>query len=65
MFDNLTFTSAVKHGLFYNATYEGSFNIIDNDCGKKPTVLCYIGNKYNIVNTSGELIQNCTGTGFY
>jgi hypothetical protein len=65
VFDNLTITSAVKHGLFYNATYEGSFNIIDNDCGKKPTVLCYIGNKYNIVNTSGELIQNCTGTGFY
>jgi hypothetical protein len=62
--DNLTFTSVVKHGIFYNATCEGSFNIIDNDCSKKPTVLCYIGNKYNIVNTSGELIQNCTGTGF-
>ena len=64
MVDNLTFTSVVKHGIFYNATDEASFNIIDNDCGKTPTVLCYIGNKYNIVNTSGELIQNCTGTGF-
>jgi hypothetical protein len=63
--DNLTFTSAVKKGVFYNATYAGSFNIIDDDCGKKPTVLCYIGNKYNIVNTSGELIPKCTGTGFY
>jgi hypothetical protein len=62
--DNLTFTSAVKDGIFYHATFEASINIIDNDCGKKPTVLCYIGNKYNIVNTSGELIQNCTGTGF-
>jgi hypothetical protein len=62
--DNLTFTSAVKHDIFYNATYEGSFNITDNDCGKEPTVLCSIGNKYNIVNASGELIKNCTGTGF-
>ena len=63
MVHNLTFTS-VKNGIFYNATAEASINFIDNDCGKKPTVLCYIGNKYNIVNTSGELIQNCTGTGF-
>jgi hypothetical protein len=64
VFDNLTITSAVKHGLFYNATYEASFNIVADVCSKKPTLLCYIGNKYNIVNTSGELIQNCTGTGF-
>ena len=63
MFDNLTFTSIEKHGLFYNATYEASFNIVADVCCKKPTFLCYIGNKYNIVNTSGELIQNCTGTG--
>jgi hypothetical protein len=63
VFDNLTFTSAVKHGLFYNAIYEASFNIVADVCCKKPTFLCYIGNKYNIVNTSGELIQNCTGTG--
>ena len=63
VFDNLTFTS-VKQGIFYNATYEASFNIVADVCGKKPTFLCYIGNKYNIVNTSGELIQNCTGTGF-
>ena len=64
MIGNLTFTSAVKHGIFYNAIYEASFNIVADVCGKKPTLLCYIGNKYNIVNTSGELIQNCTGTGF-
>ena len=63
VFDNLTLTS-VKCGVFYNATYEGSFNIVADDCGKKPTLLCYIGNQYNIVNTSGEPIRNCTGTRF-
>jgi hypothetical protein len=63
VFDNLALTS-VKRGVFYNATYEGSFNIVADDCGKKPTLLCYIGNQYNIVNTSGEPIRNCTGTRF-
>ena len=61
MFVNETFKS-VKRDVFYNATFEASFNIVDDDCGKKPTLLCYIGNEYNIVNTSGEPIQNCTGT---
>jgi hypothetical protein len=51
----------VKSGVFYYGTYEASFNIVADDCGKKPTMFCYIGNKYNIVNISGELIQNCTG----
>jgi hypothetical protein len=48
----------------YNATFEANFSIVDDDCSKKPTVLCYIGNEYDIVNTSGEPIQNCTGTRF-
>jgi hypothetical protein len=61
--DNLTLTS-VKHGIFYNATYDASMDIVADDCGKKPTLLCYIGNQYNIVNTSGEPIRNCTGTRF-
>jgi len=63
VFDNLTLTS-VKRGVFYNATYDASINIVADDCVKKPTLLCYIGNQYNIVNTSGEPIRNCTGTGF-
>ena len=63
VFDNLTLTS-VKSGIFYNATYDASIIILADDCGKKPTLLCYIGNQYNIVNTSGEPIRNCTGTGF-
>ena len=63
VFDNLTLTY-VKRGIFYNATYDESINILADDCGKKPTLLCYIGNQYNIVNTSGEPIRNCTGTGF-
>ena len=63
MFDNLTFTS-VKSGVFDYGTYEASFNIVADDCGKKPTLLCYIGNEYNIVNTSGEPIWNCTGIRF-
>ena len=61
MFVNVTLTS-VKRDVFSNATYEASFNIVDDDCGKKPTSLCYIGNEYNIVNASGEPILNCTGT---
>ena len=61
MFDKLTLTS-VKRGMFYYGTYEASFNIVDDDCGKKPTLLCYIGNEYSIVNTSGEPMRNCTGT---
>ena len=48
----------------YNATFKASFNIVDDDCGKKPKVLCYIGNEYDIVNTSVEPIRNCTGTRF-
>ena len=56
MFDKLTLTS-VKHGECYYGTYEASFNIADDDCGKKPTLLCYIGNEYSIVNTSGEPIR--------
>jgi len=64
IFDNLTLTS-VKRDVFYYATYEVSINIVADDCGKKPTLLCYIGNQYSIiVNTSGEPIRNCTGTGF-
>ena len=59
LFDNL-FLSSVKSDVFYSGTYEASFNIAADDCGKKPTLLCYIGNEYNIVNTSGEVIQNCT-----
>lgn len=61
MFVNGTLKS-VKRDVFFNATFEASFNIVTDDCGKKPTLLCYIGNEYNIVNTSGEPIQNCTGT---
>jgi hypothetical protein len=61
VFVNVTLTS-VKRDVFFNGTYEASFNIVDNDCGKKSTLLCYIGNKYNIVNTSGEPMLNCTGT---
>ena len=60
LFDNLIFTS-VTSDVFYYGTYEASFNIVADDCGKKPTLLCYIGNKYNIVTTSGEPIRNCTG----
>jgi hypothetical protein len=60
LFDNLIFSS-VKSDVFYSGTYEASFNIVADDCGKKPTLLCYIGNEYNIVNTSGEPIRNCTG----
>ena len=60
---NLTLTS-VKRGVFYHGTFEASFKIVADDCDKKPTLLCYIGNQYNIVNTSGEPIRNCTGTGF-
>jgi hypothetical protein len=52
----------VKRGEFYYGTYEGNFNIVDDDCGKKPTLLCYIGNEYSIVNTFGKPMQNCTGT---
>jgi hypothetical protein len=63
VFVNVTLTS-VKRGEFYYATYKASFSIVADDCGKKPTLLCYIGNQYNIVNTSGEPIRNCTGTGF-
>ena len=61
MFVNVTLTS-MKRDVYFNATYEASFNIVDNDCGKKPTLLCYIGNEYNIVNTSGDSMLNCTGT---
>ena len=61
MFDNLIFTF-VERGEFYYGTYEASFNSVDDDCGKKPTLLCYIGNKYSIVNTTGEPLRNCTGT---
>ena len=57
--DNLTIT-CVKRGVFYNATYEANFSIAADDCGKKPTLLCFIGNEYDIVNTSGESIRNCT-----
>jgi len=42
VFDKLTLTS-VKRGEFYYGTYEASFNIVADDCGKKPTLLCYIG----------------------
>jgi hypothetical protein len=63
VFDKLTLTS-VKHGEFYYVTYEASLNIVDDYCGKKLILLCYIGNEYNIVNTSGEPIRNCTGTKF-
>ena len=63
MFDKLNLTS-VKRGEFYYGTYEESFNIVDDDCDKKPTLLCYIGNACSIVNTSGEPIRNCTGTEF-
>ena len=55
--ETLTF---VKCDAFFNATCEASFNIVDDDCGKKPTLLCYIGNEYNIVNTSGDSMLNCT-----
>ena len=54
----------MKQGVFYNGTYEASINIVADDCGKKPTLLCYIGNEHTIVNTSGEPIWNWTGTGF-
>ena len=63
LLNNLTLTY-VKRGEFYYGTYEASFNIVYDDCGKKPTLLCYIGNEYNIVNTSGEPIRNCAGTRF-
>jgi hypothetical protein len=35
-------------------TYEASFNIVADDCGKKPTLFCYIGNEYN-TNANGIL----------
>ena len=57
MFDRLTVTS-VKRGKFYYGTFEACFNIVDDDCDKKPVLLCYIGNEYNIVNTSREQIQS-------
>jgi hypothetical protein len=63
VFDRLTFTS-VKRDNFYYGTFEACFNIVDDDCDKKPVLLCYIGNEYNIVNTSREQIRNCTGTGY-
>jgi hypothetical protein len=63
IFDNSTLTS-VKRDVFYYATYEASINIVPDDCGKKPTLLCYIRNGYDVVNASGEPIRNCTGTGF-
>ena len=63
VFDNLTLTS-VKRDVFHNSTYEARINIVHDDCGKIPTLSCYIGNQYNIVNTSGEPIRNCTGTRF-
>ena len=63
MFDKLDLTFK-KRGEFSYGTYETSFNIVDDDCGKKPTLLCYIGHEYSIVNTSGEPIRNCTGTEF-
>jgi len=58
VFANETLTS-VKRNIFFNAIYERSFKIVDDDCGKKPILLCYIGNKYNIVNTSGDPMPNC------
>jgi hypothetical protein len=60
LFDNLIFTS-VKSDVFYYGTYEASFNIVADDCGKKPILFCSIGNEYNIVTISGEPIRNCTG----
>ena len=60
LFDNLIFTS-VKSDVFYYGAYEASFNIVADDCGKKPTLFCSIGNEYNIVTISGEPIRNCTG----
>ena len=63
MFDKLNATF-VKRGEFYFGTYEASFNIVDDDCDKKPTLVCYIGHEYSIVNTSGEPIRNCSGTEF-
>jgi len=60
LFDSLIFTS-VNSDVFYYGTYKASFSLVADDCGKKPTLLCYIGNKYNIVITSGEPIRNCTG----
>jgi hypothetical protein len=60
LFDNLIFTS-VKSDVFYYGTYQASFNIVADDCGKKPTLFCSIGNEYNIVTISGEPIRNCTG----
>jgi hypothetical protein len=39
----------VKSDVFYYGIYEASFNIVADDCGKKPTLLCSIGNEYNIV----------------
>jgi hypothetical protein len=53
---------SVKRDTFFSATCEGSLNIVDNDCGKEPTLLCYIGNEYIIVNISGDPMPNCTGT---
>ena len=63
MFDKINLTS-VKRDVFFNVTYDASFNIVADECGKTLTLLCFIGNEYNIVNHSGESIRNCTGTGF-
>ena len=62
LFDNLIFTS-VKSDAFYYGTYEAIFNIVADDCGKKPTLFCSVGNEYNIVTISGEPIRNCTVRG--
>ena len=59
LFDNLIFTS-VKSDVFYYGTYEAIFNIVADDCGKKPTLFCSTGNEYHIVTISGEPIRNCT-----
>ena len=60
LFDNLIFAS-VKSDVFYYGTYEARFDIVADDCGKKPTLFCYIANTYTIVTTSGEPIRTCTG----
>ena len=62
LFDNLIFTS-VKSDVFYYGTYEAIFNIVADDCGKKPILFCSTGNEYNIVTISGEPIRNCTVRG--
>ena len=59
LLDNLNFTS-VKSDIFYYGTYEAIFNIVADDCGKKPTLFCSTGNEYSSVNISGEPIRNCT-----